>query len=112
MNTSKSIFPLILLITGLILACSNDSESFKSLITDTDAIKRDYVYAESGSEGYTIRSTTHKYILFSDGSESLYDLDDNPLENPNLLSEDQLPLSEADSAIKDELTAKIIEIRN
>lgn len=91
---------------------TNDSKSFKSLLTNSDANKRAYVYAESGSEGYTIRNAAYKYIMFSDGSEAFYNLSDNPLENPNLLSADQLPLSDSDSAIKDELTAKLIEIRN
>lgn len=90
----------------------NDSKSFMNLLSDSDAITREYTYAETGSDGYAIRNATHKYILFSNGSEALYDLDENPMEDPNLLDADQLPLSEANSAIKDELTDKLIEIRN
>ena len=89
----------------------HDSKSFKELLTSTDNIgKRDYVYTEN--EDFTIRNTTHKYIYFGDGSEALYNLSDNPLENPNLLNANQLPLSNTDSMIKIELATKLSEIRN
>ena len=85
------------------------------LLTDENATKREYVYTEigkdTGGSDYTIRNATHKYILFDNGSEALYNLSANPLENPNLLNANQLPLSTSDSTIKDELTAKITEIR-
>ncbi len=93
----------------------NDSKSFKALFSDANADKRDYVYTElgrdSGNPDYTIRNATHKYISFEDGTEALYDLNDNPLEDPNLLDAAQLPLSDENSAIKDELVNKINEIR-
>lgn len=94
----------------------NDSKSFISLLTDSDATIRDYVYAErendnTGGMEYAIRNTTHKYIKFSDGTEALYNLIDNPLENPNLLSDNQLPLSSANNLIKEELVNKLTEIR-
>jgi arylsulfatase A-like enzyme len=92
----------------------NDSKSFKDLVTSTSSDARDYAYTEisrdTGSD-YTIRNATHKYISFSNGNEALYDLSVNPLENPNLLSINQLPLSAANSAIKDELTNRLNEIR-
>jgi arylsulfatase A-like enzyme len=93
----------------------NDSKSFKALLTDINGSKREYVYAEVGHEtggtDYTIRNESHKYIVFDDGSEALYNLNDYPLENPNLLSTNQFPLSDTDSAIMNELIAKLIEIR-
>ena len=93
----------------------NDSKSFKGLLSNSSADKRDYIYTEigndSGNSDYTIRNTTHKYIHFEDGTEALYDLSDNPLENPNLLEASQLPLSDDDNAIKEELTNKVNQIR-
>ena len=88
----------------------NDSKSFKGLLSDSNSSVRDYTYTENTD--HTIRNTTHKYVYFNDGSEALYNLEDNPLENPNLMNASQLPLSTGDAAIKDELTAKLLEIRN
>ncbi|MGI9533147.1 MAG: sulfatase-like hydrolase/transferase, partial [Lutimonas sp.] len=93
----------------------NDSSSFKNLLTTSNTDERDYIYAEVGLEtggsNFTIRNATHKYISFENGSEALYNLIDNPLENPNLLNVNQLPLSVSDSVIKDVLTTKLTEIR-
>jgi arylsulfatase A-like enzyme len=94
----------------------NDSQSFKGLLTTTTGGLRDYAYTEIGetstTSDYTIRNSTHKYMYFNDGSEAFYNLSNNPLENPNLLNTNQLPLSNSDSAIKDQLTAKLSQIRN
>ncbi len=94
----------------------HDSKSFKDLLSSSNTNTRAYVYAERGDNGatadYTIRNATHKYIYFNDGSERLYNLSTNPLENPNLLNANQPPLSAADSAIKDELIAELNSIRN
>ena len=87
----------------------NDSKSFKTLLEDINAQKRDYVYTENND--VTIRNQTHKYVYFNDGTEALYDLKANPLENPNLLNVNQLPLSATDSAIKNELAVKLLNIR-
>ena len=93
----------------------NDSKSFKELLTSSNSSFRNYVYTEIGKEtggsDYTIRNTTHKYIRFENGNEALYNLSVNPLENPNLLNANQLPLSDSDSAIKDELTNELNAIR-
>ncbi|MEH6536724.1 MAG: sulfatase-like hydrolase/transferase [Psychroserpens sp.] len=93
----------------------NDSKSFKDLLSSSNGNTRDYVYAEVGNEtggsNYTIRNSTHKYIYFDDGSEALFDLSINPLENPNLLNPNQLPLSTENSLIKDELISRLNEIR-
>ena len=95
----------------------NDSKSFKPLLLDTNmATKREYVYTEMGNDNgtldVTIRNATHKYILFSDGSESLYDLIENPLESPDLLHPNQAPLSDSNTNIKNELISKLNNITN
>ncbi|OEK08431.1 sulfatase [Flavivirga aquatica] len=88
----------------------NDSKSFKSLFTDANGNKRNYIYTEN--EDYTIRNNTHKYIYFENGSEALYNLSESPLETLNLLNANQLPLSTANSTIKDELISEVQKIRN
>lgn len=88
----------------------HDSKSFKGLFNGATLNNRAYTYTEN--DDYTIRNETHKYIYFSDGSEALYNLSTNPLENPNLLNANQLPLSTDNEAVKDELTSKLAEIRN
>ena len=89
----------------------NDSKSFHDLFTVSNPDFRNYIFTEnlndSNTKDVAIRNSTHKYILFGDGSEALFDLTVNPLENPNLLSANQLPLSESDSAEKDELVSKL-----
>ena len=107
--STADLFATIADIAGTGITDINDSQSFKGLLTSADENKRDYVY--SGGTDYTIRNTSHKYIYFEDGSEALYNLSDNALENPNLLNANQLPLSDSDSLIKDELIAKVEEIR-
>ncbi len=94
----------------------NDSKSFKDLLTGSNMVTRDYIYTEIGNDdgtsSYTIRNATHKYISFSNTNEAFYNLSNNPLENPNLLNANQLPLSADNSAIMDELIAELNTIRN
>ena len=108
-NTTD-LFATIADIAGTETTEINDSKSFKGLLNNSNDSKRDYTYTEN--DDHTIRNATHKYIYFDDGSEALYNLSSNPLENPNLLNSNQLPLSTENSAIKDELTSKLAEIRN
>ncbi|MFP4844477.1 sulfatase-like hydrolase/transferase [Winogradskyella sp. PE311] len=92
----------------------HDSKSFKDLLTSSNANIRDYIYAERGSIGsqdYTIRNATHKYLL-NNGIERFYNLINDPLETTNLLNTNQLPLSTEDTAIKDALIAELNIIRN
>lgn len=97
-------------ITGTGTSEIHDSKSFKALFSNVNMGNRNYTYTEN--DDYTIRNATHKYIYFNNGTEALYNLSDNPLENPNLLNPNQLPLSTENSTIKDELTSKLSEIRN
>ena len=94
----------------------NDSKSFKGLFDNSQANTREFLYTEvgddSGGSDITIRNITHKYILFSDGSEALYDLNIDPFENTNLLGTNQLPLSEANSIEKEKLIDGLELIRN
>ena len=113
-NTTD-LFATILDIAGINNNDINDSKSFKGLLSDKNSFNRDYVYSEigkrTGGSDYTIRNATHKYIKFDHGNEALYNLSKNPFENPNLLSSNQLPLNALNSAIKEELVSKLVEIR-
>ena len=111
------LFATIADIAGVSVSSIHDSRSFKSLLTqNTNDNSRDYTFIEDGNDDgtvdYTIRNATHKYILYNDGSEALFNLASDPLESTNFMNANQLPLSAANSAMKDELSAKLIEIRN
>ncbi|MDD7885717.1 sulfatase-like hydrolase/transferase [Flavivirga sp. 57AJ16] len=109
-NTTD-LFATIANIAGTSDTGIHDSKSFKSLLTSSDnSSKRAYVYAEN--EDFTIRNATHKYIHFNNGSEALFNLNDNPLESPNLLNANQGTLSNNDATVKLELTTKLSEIRH
>ena len=73
--------------------------------------KRSYTYAET-ELALTIRNSTHKYFLSNDGSESFYELSNDPLETKNLLNKNWLPLSTENEIIYEELVEKLTEIRN
>ncbi|MDC1162375.1 sulfatase-like hydrolase/transferase [Tenacibaculum sp.] len=89
----------------------NDSRSFKESFDTTISQFRDYIYTEKEGDEYTIRNKTHKYIRFTDGSESFYNLSLNPLEDIDLLDGSQGGLSSEDDAIKNELITAIINIK-
>ena len=91
----------------------NDSNSFKSLLTDSNSSIRNYLYSENMRDtgigyDYAIRNTTHKYIRFTDGSEAFYNIENTRLETNNLLSNE---LTESEETIKNELVNTILEIR-
>lgn len=111
------LFATIADIAGVSVSSIHDSRSFKSLLTqNTNDNSRDYTFIEDGNDDgtvdYTIRNATHKYILYNDGSEALFNLASDPLESTNFMNANKLPLSAANSAMKDELSAKLTEIRN
>ena len=109
------LFATIADIAGTATAEINDSKSFKELLTNSNASKRQFAYTEvgydSGKTDYTVRNATHKYIYFQDGSEALYNLSIDAFETTNLLNVNQLPLSASDNAMKNELLAELSKIR-
>ena len=108
------LFATIANIAGVNIDKTNDSYNFKDLLSITSEGTRDYIYSESvdnsNNLSKTIRNKTHKYMLFGDGSESLFNLSELPLETKNLLRSNNLPLSETDSKVKNELVEKLAEI--
>jgi arylsulfatase A-like enzyme len=113
--STTDLFATISNIAGINTTTINDSQSFAALLTSSNFTNsREYVYTEIEGDiasDYTTRNANHKYILFEDGTEALFNLSINPLENPDLLSTNQLPLSIEDSDIKDELTSELMSIR-
>lgn len=109
-NTTD-LFSTIANIAGISVSNIHDSQNFKDLLSNTDAKKRTYTYAETELD-VTIRNNTYKYILFNDGYEAFYALSNDPLETKNLLNKIRLPLSASNEIIYKELVKKLTEIRN
>ena len=115
--STTDLFATIAEVAGTASYDSGDSRSFLDLLSSGNSKGRDFVYtekynAQTQGPDYTIRNATHKYIYFNTGAEALYNLIENPLESPNLLNENQLPLSASDAAIKLSLTTELSSIRN
>jgi arylsulfatase A-like enzyme len=110
-NTTD-LFATIVNIAEISLAQINDSKSFYELLSDSSSEKRTYTYAEnrqdSGDSDVTIRNTTHKYLLFDDGSEKFYELNTGELEDTDLLLSS---LSSENEAIKTKLINKMAELK-
>lgn len=109
---STDLFATIAEIAGSSVAEINDSLSFKSLLSAPSESKRDYTYSEiktdTGGSNFTMRNATHKYIYFDNGSEALYNLIEDPLEETNLLTSS---LTAEDTLIKEELLAELSSLR-
>jgi len=109
-NTTD-LFATIAEIAGVDIKMISDSYSFKDLLSNENIEPRAYNFSELGyTTGFSdkaIRNSTHKYISFEDGSEAFYNLSVDFFEVSNLLNSN---LSNADSAIKDELTAELTNI--
>jgi arylsulfatase A-like enzyme len=89
----------------------HDSISFKELLNSSGSNDRSNIYSEVGNNYFAIRNSTHKYMSFEDGSEALYDLEENPFEMPNLLDPNQ-SLSDNDQENYTELISLANQIRN
>lgn len=102
-------------IAGVEVSKINDSYNFKSLFTNSEESLRDYTYSEMGenitTSDVTIRNYTHKYLLFDDGSEGLYNLSIDPLETKNLLNTRNLPLTTSDSEMYTALIEKLESLK-
>ena len=109
-NTTD-LFATIAELAGTSTSSINDSVSFKNLFSSTQTI-REYAYTEIGDDNggsdYTIRNSTHKYIVFNNGEEALYNLIQDPMENDNLLENN---LSSEDGLERDKLVAELINLR-
>ncbi len=115
LNTTD-LFVTIARLAGVTIDELHDSKNFTGLLSNPASDKRTYVFAENGisdnSSDVTIRNTTHKYILFADGTEALFNLEENPLESPNLLNSNQLPLSNTNTQMLTALKTALTNIKN
>lgn len=114
---TTDLFATISQLAGINTSSIHDSQSFQPLLTGSGPSTREYAFAESrddnaGGIDYAIRNETHKYILFSDGTEALYYMVGNFIENPNLLSANQAPLSAENEAVLIELQGQLDQIIN
>ena len=109
--STTDLFATISELSGNISPQINDSKSFKEVLKFSNTGIRKYNYSENDTDNYTIRNSTHKYIHFTNGNEALFDLSNDPLESVNLLNAAELPLSEVDQSMKDELIAELADIR-
>lgn len=105
---ATDLYNTIVEISGNTTTQNNDSKSFKTLLENAGTGTRDYAFSEisfdNNNSDYTIRSLTHKYILFSDASEALFNLVDDALENTNLLDQTISPANtEIYNTLKSEL---------
>ena len=103
-------------ISGAGISNSRDSHSFLQTLMSSNFEGREFIYSEKynvQTQGvdYTIRNSTHKYIYFNNGNEALFNLSANPIEFPNLLNANQLPLNAANSAAKNSLIEQVSIIR-
>ena len=108
-NTTD-LFATIANIAGIQVNEINDSKSFYESFSNSSLQGREYAYAED-EFNVTIRNNTHKYMLFDDGSEALFNLEDDSFETINLLNKNRLPLSSTNEEIKTHLIEKLKEIR-
>ncbi len=66
-----------------------DGQSFLALLSDFSAPIRAYNYSEfvsNDTHGWTVRDANYKLIVFADGTQELYQLQDDPREINNLMS--------------------------
>jgi arylsulfatase A-like enzyme len=83
--THTDFFPTIFELAGGTLSNYQDGQSFATLLTNAASSHRDYSYTNS-ADGWTIRNATHKLIEYSDGSQDLFDLVNDPEESTDLLN--------------------------
>ena len=93
----------------------HDSKSFMPLLSTANHEHRSYTFTElgkaNGSNEIAIRNVSHKYMIFSNGSEALYDLSSTYIEGDNLLDPQGAPINATDVDIKNELVEAMNQIK-
>ena len=82
---------------GSHISVKHNSKSFYPLLRETNVDSRAYAYAEKSTDGnvsYTVRNTQYKLIVDADGTESVYDLKNDPYERSNLLVDSSTSINE------------------
>ncbi len=107
---STDLFTTIAQMAGSGVSDKFDSKSFHALLSEPDLDIRTYAYAEKSTEGnvsYAVRDSQYKLIVDADGTESIYDLKNDPYENTNLLVDPSPSISE----VRNALTQEALRIR-
>ena len=102
-------FPTIAALTGTDNNGMRDGYNFMSSFSEENAVEREFLYTDyfgnnALGQGWTVRSDRFKYIAYDDGSEALYDLQNDPDETVNMLG--------SNAAVTAELRAFGLEVRN
>lgn len=110
---SSDLFATIAEMAGVSLTSYEDSYSFNTLLTTEGQGQRTFNYSEilhsnPSKSGYTLRNVNYKLLVFDNGNEEFYDLDQDPYENTNLLDN---ALSNNQQMALQELQLKATEIR-
>jgi arylsulfatase A-like enzyme len=108
---STDLFTTIAQMAGSEIIEKHNSKSFYSLLSDANALQRTYAFAEKSQNGavsYAIRNDQYKLIVEPDGTELLYDLNNDAYENNNLLNNP----SQALENIKKMLLEEVARVRN
>jgi arylsulfatase A-like enzyme len=80
------------------------------MLSNTDIDSRTYAYAEKSNEGnvsYTVRDSQYKLIVGADGTESVYDLKNDPYERSDLLTDPSPTINE----VRNVLFQEALQIR-
>jgi arylsulfatase A-like enzyme len=95
------IYPTLTELAGLATPAHVDGESLVPLLRDPGARRDGVAITTFGFGDYTVRSNRHRYIVYSDGQEELYDHETDPNEWKNLARNPQY------AAIKTGLIARL-----
>lgn len=110
---TTDLYTTIAQIAGVNTSSIHNSSSFYNTLNGTSTTNREYVYVEgvrnNGVSGYAIRNATYKLLVYDNGNEQLYHLDNDPYENTNLLNG---TLTTEASTAKAALEAEANRIRN
>ena len=108
---TSDLFSTIASIAGVSTSTRENSTSFYSLLTNSNATTREYVYTEISNNGigYAIRNATYKLIKYDNGVEEFYNLSTDAYENSNLIG---TSLSSEATNAKVALEAEANSIRN
>lgn len=99
MVNTTDLFATIAGLTGVNVRNVNDSVSFASLLSATQQPEREYLFSERDLDDLEDRSVSdgrYKLIEFAGGRQELYDLQNDPYENDELLGSGNAPEGQAE----------------
>ena len=85
-----SIYPTLIELCGLSPRNELEGNSLAPLLKDPEAIWPHPALTTHGKDNHSVRTSTHRYIRYRDGSEELYDLQNDPNEWNNIASQREM----------------------